>query len=247
VSLFGWTRAILLQLAHPLVAAGVAEHSTFRGERLRAARRLHATVRAMLALTFGDGPARTAALDGIRAVHRRVHGTLAETVGPFPAGTPYSAEDPDLVLWVHATLLDSIPMAYARLVAPLTEGEHDAYCADAADVALALGARPHEVPATQTALQAYLDRQYASGALTVGAEARAVAATVLHPPLGAAIWPATALNRLVSTGWLPTSIRTQYGLPWNATRARRLASAEVAIRRARKLLPRRLAYWPEAR
>lgn len=247
VSLFGWTRAILLQLAHPLVAAGVAEHSTFRHDRLRAVRRLHATVRAMLALTFGDDRARDATLDGIRAIHRRVHGTLAEGVGPFPAGTRYSAEDPELVLWVHATLLDSVPLAYARLVAPVTEREHDAYCADAAEVAEALGARPDAIPRTRAALQAYLDQRYASGTLVVGPTARALAAVVLRPPLSGLIWPAAALNRLLTTGWLPDGIRIQYGLPWNAARARRLAMAEAAARRGRRLLPRRLALWPEAR
>src|SRR5688500_9884495 len=87
----GWSRAILLQLAHPLVAAGVAEHSTFRGGPLTAAVRLHHTVRAMLALTFGDEATREAALEGIRAIHRRVHGRLPVAAGRFPEGTPYSA------------------------------------------------------------------------------------------------------------------------------------------------------------
>src|SRR5688572_32830582 len=100
--LLGWSRAILLQLAHPLVAAGVADHSSFRDGGLAAAKRLHLTVKAMLALSFGDEHSRAAALDGIRTIHRRVHGHIAAQAGRFPAGTPYSAEDPDLVLWVHA-------------------------------------------------------------------------------------------------------------------------------------------------
>src|SRR5205814_3480852 len=87
--LFGWSRAILLQLAHPLIAAGVANHSSFRQGPFTAAARLHHTVRAMLALTFGTEAKRDAALAGIMAIHRRVHGTLEESVGPFPAGTPY--------------------------------------------------------------------------------------------------------------------------------------------------------------
>src|SRR5687768_9666876 len=94
--LLGWSRAILLQLAHPLVAAGVAEHSSFRAGSVAAAKRLHMTVRAMLALTFGTGRGRAAARDGILAIHRRVHGVLPAATGRFPAGTPYSAEDPDL-------------------------------------------------------------------------------------------------------------------------------------------------------
>ena len=106
VLLLGWSRAVLLQLAHPLVAAGVAEHSTFRGGRLTAAKRLHQTVHAMLALTFGDDAQYAVAISKIRAIHRRVHGRLRAAVGPFPAGGPYSAEGPALLLWVQATLVE---------------------------------------------------------------------------------------------------------------------------------------------
>ena len=173
IVLLGWSRAILMQLAHPLVAAGVAEHSTFRGGRLAAAVRLHHTVRAMLVLTFGDDRARTAALDGIRSIHRRVHGLLPMAAGPFSARTPYSAEDPALVLWVHATLLDSIPLVYDLVIAPLTGDEHNAYCAEAAAIAVDLGARSDEVPRTRAALMHYLDRVYASGAIVVSPQARA--------------------------------------------------------------------------
>src|SRR5689334_8440880 len=93
----GWSRAILLQLAHPLIAAGVYEHSTFRASPVAALSRLHHTVGAMLALTFRDEAERARALDGVRAIHARVNGTLKEPVGRFPAGTRYSAEDPELV------------------------------------------------------------------------------------------------------------------------------------------------------
>ena len=87
--LLAWARAILLQLAHPLIAAGVAEHSTFRGGVLAAALRLHHTVHAMLSLTFGDAPAREQTLDTIRAIHRRVNGRLPHAVGSYASGTAY--------------------------------------------------------------------------------------------------------------------------------------------------------------
>src|SRR5262245_46660614 len=101
----GWTRAILLQIAHPLIAAGVHEHSRFRESPWVAAERLHSTIQAMLALTFGPDDAARKSLEGIRAIHRRVNGKLRTGVGRFAAGTQYSAEDPALVLWVHLTLL----------------------------------------------------------------------------------------------------------------------------------------------
>src|SRR4030095_2108459 len=161
--LIAWLRAMLLQFAHPLIAAGVAEHSTFRGSPAAAFARLRQTVQAMLSLTYGTEVEREAALNLIRAIHRRVNGTLPSGCGCFPAGTRYSAEDPALLTWVHATLIESVVLMYEQLVEPLTAVERDRYCDDAAAVAIALGASPLVVPRSWAAVQAYLDRRYASG------------------------------------------------------------------------------------
>jgi uncharacterized protein (DUF2236 family) len=243
----GWSRAILLQLAHPLVAAGVADHSAFRSGGISAVVRLHHTIRAMLALTFGDERARTTALEAIRAIHRRVHGRLPAAAGAFPAGTPYSAEDPRLVLWVHATLLESIPMIYERVNRRLTVGERDAYCEEAAGIAVELGARDDDVPRSWDALTDYLRRMYTSGEITVSAQAREVASAVLAPPLGRVAAPMAWMNRIVTLGLLPQEIRRQYGLDW--TNGDRAACERVlrTLARGRRFLPRRAALWPEAR
>jgi len=245
--LLGWSRAILLQLAHPLVAAGVAEHSSFRDGGLAAARRLHLTVKVMLALTFGDAQGRAAAIDGIRAIHRRVHGHIPAKAGRFPAGMPYSAEDPDLVLWVHATLLDSIPLIYEHVVQPITAKDRDAYCADAAAVAIDLGARPGEVPRTWEALRVYMDRMYASGSIAVSAQARELASAVLAPPFAPLVAPAAWMNRLVTVGLLPRHIRTEYGFSWSASQTRTLRRLTRALRALRRVTPSTLALWPEAK
>jgi uncharacterized protein (DUF2236 family) len=245
--LLGWARAILLQLAHPLVAAGVADHSSFREGGLAAAKRLHLTVRAMLALTFGDERGRAAALDGILAIHKRVHGHLPAAAGRFAAGTSYSAEDPDLVLWVHATLLDSIPLIYERLFSPLTAAERDAYCTEAAPVAIDLGARPDEVPRTAAALVDYLDRMYASGSIAVSAQARELAAAVLAPPFAVVVAPAAWVNRLVTVGLLPDRIRMEYGFRWSDAQERSLTRVTVMLRVLRRATPAAIALWPEAK
>jgi len=247
LAVLGWSRAILLQLAHPLVAAGVAEHSGFRSGGLAAISRLHHTIRAMLALTFGDDSTHRAALDSIRAIHRRVHGRLPAAAGTFAAGTPYSAEDPDLVLWVHATLLESIPLIYELVVAPLTAEERDRYCAEAAPIAIDLGARAAEVPRTWPAVTAYLDRMYASGAIAVSAEARELAAAVLSPPFAHLVAPAAWANRLLTIGLLPDDIRRQYGLTWSEARRPALRRLAGVLRAARRVTPAALALWPEAR
>ena len=244
IVLFGWSRAILLQLAHPLVAAGVAEHSSFRSGGTSSIVRLHHTIRAMLALTFGDEAGREAALNGIRAIHTRVHGVLRTTTGIYPAGTRYSAEDPNLVLWVHATLLESIPLVYSRLIRELTDRERDAYCADAASIAIELGARPGDVPRTWTQTLTYLEGMYFSGAICVGDEARQLAAAVLSPPLALLVAPAYA-NKLMTVGLLPQPLRVQYGFEWNSRLDRRLTRLVGVVRVLRTLLPRRLAHTDE--
>src|SRR4029434_5063630 len=110
----------------------------FRGTPWAAASRLYHTVHAMLSLTFGDEVSREGTPAAIRAIHRRVNGLLPAATGPFPSGTPYSAEDPALVLWVHATLIESVVLVYEQLVAPLTAAERDEYCAEAFPIAVAL-------------------------------------------------------------------------------------------------------------
>ena len=245
--LLGWTRAILLQLAHPLIAAGVYDHSSFRATPLAAASRLHSTIRAMLALSFGTDAQREHALHGIRTIHTRVNGRLTQTVGLFPAGTRYSAEDPALVLWVHLTLLESIPLAYEHFIGPITTAEHDAYCAESAWVAIALGARPADVPVTWGDASEQLSQMYRSGVLAVGDQARELSVAVLAPRVGRFIPPVASRNRLVSIGLLPHEIRQLYGLVWNDNEQRRFETTVRHIQKLRRALPDFFALWPEAR
>lgn len=247
VVLFGWSRAILLQLAHPLIAAGVADHSEVRHGVFAPARRLHSTVRAMTRLTFGSPEEHARAIAGILAIHRRVNGRLRQAVGPWPAGTPYSAEDPALVLWVHATLLDSLPMAYEWLVAPLAPAEHDAYCRESADVACELGAHPADVPRSRAQLDVYVERIRRSGHLAVGPDARMLAATVLSPPFGPLVAPARHANRVLTTAMLPDDIREAYGLRCDDADRRACRRWIRVIRAARWAAPRWMREWPEAR
>lgn len=245
--LLGWGRAILLQLAHPLVAAGVFDHSGFRGTPYAAASRLFHTIHAMLALTFGDEPTRERALEGIRTIHRRVNGELSESTGCYPSGTRYSAEDPSLVLWVHATLLESVILVYERLIGPLTAAERDKYCIEAFPIAIALNAREDEVPRTWNDLRGYLDRTYASGTIAVGAQGRELAKAVLSPTGAWMVAPAAWINRTITVGMLPPQVREQYGMSWTPRQERALARVVSALRLARRVLPDAIALWPAAR
>ena len=246
--LVAWVRAMLLQFAHPLIAAGVAEHSTFRGSTSAAFARLRQTVQAMLSLTYGTESERDAALDVIRAIHRRVNGTLTNSCGHFPAGTRYSAEDPALLTWVHATLIESMVLIYEQLVEPLTAVERDRYCDDAAEVAIALGASSHDVPRSWAAVQKYLEGRYASGEITVGRDAFALAAALVSPRGGRlSRWLATPLMSVVAAGLLPPHVRAQYGFAWNRRRERRFMRTIALLRVMRRALPVRFTQWQRAR
>lgn len=244
VAVLGWGRAILLQLAHPLVAAGVAGHSSFSGGRLSRLKRLHATVGAMLDFTFGDERRVQAVAARINAIHRRVHGCLPEAAGSYPAGTRYSATDPRLLQWVHATLLDSMPLAYERFVGPLGPDARDRYCAESAVSGRLLGI-PDEFLISATAeLEAYVSRMLGSDEIAVTTAARRVARELLYPPLADPTRPAAWAVRLATLGLLPASIRQAYGFPWRPRHDRALDLLARAIRRALPLTPSSIRCWP---
>ena len=247
VLLAGWGRAILLQLAHPLVARGVAEHSVFTIEPWGWARRLHRTLGAMLALTFGPDDAAAGAAARINAIHDRVHGHLDRAAGGEPAGAPYSAHDPELLAWVHATLLDSFLGAYRLFVGPLSGADADRYCAEASAIEARLGIPAGRLPRTEAALCAYLEAMLAGGAIEVTDTARALAREVLAPPVPYLLRPALRLAALPAVGLLPPTIRADYGLPWDARRARALAFVAAVSRRGLPLVPPPLRYWAAAR
>jgi uncharacterized protein (DUF2236 family) len=243
----GWGRAILMQLAHPLVAAGVDAHSTFRDTRRARLARLRDTIQAMLGLTFGSDIEAAAVASRINAVHDRVFGTLAEATPSLPAGTRYSAHDADLLLWVHATLLDSLPRAYQLLVGTLSATETDAYCDEAAVGAARLGLAGPAVPRTTADLHRYLDRMYANGTLAASTSARALAREVLEPPLGWLAGPLTTLHHDLSVGTLPPAIRESYGFIWTGRDERRLRRSAALLRRVRSATPDLIARFHSAR
>lgn len=243
----GWGRAILMQLAHPLVAAGVDEHSTFREHPLAPMQRLHATVRAMLALTFGAPEEVSRAAAGINRIHDRVHGVLPETAGRFAAGTRYSAHDPELLLWVYLTLLDSLPLAYETFVGPLTPAQKDEWCREARTNVDRLGVPVERLPPSHAELSRQVHATLESGDLAVSAAARRLAHQVVRPSLSWLAWPWSRLNRLAIVGLLPPPLREAYGLRWTGADARALARWSRACRAVATLTPARVRRWRIAR
>lgn len=235
----GWARAILLQLAHPAVAAGVHHHSGFRGSLSAGFRRMRSTVGAMLALTFGGTEEMIAAAAGINAIHDRVRGRVGE-------GT-YTAHDPDLQRWVHATLLESIPLSYELLVGPLSASERDRYCEEAAIMEPLMGMPSGWLPRTSAQLDAYVRDMLGSGKLIVDDTSRALARALLYPPRWYVLWPVFRAMQVLTIGTLPASIRQAYGFEWRARDARAFARWTALLRISRRLLPSFAREWPMAR
>ena len=214
-----------MQFAHPLVAAGVGDHSSFKSGRIARFKRLHGTVRAMLSLTFGDEPAAFRTAQDINKIHDRVHGILKVDAGRFPAGTPYSAHDPVLLHWVLMTLLDSIPLAYTRMIGPLSTDEEDRYCQESARLGRWLGIPEDMLPQSMEEVRTEVRRVMASGDLFVTDTARDLLGDVLYPPFQLAYWPAARMTRMTAIGLLDPCLLYTSPSPRDRTRSRMPSSA----------------------
>jgi uncharacterized protein (DUF2236 family) len=243
----GWGRAILLQLAHPLVAAGVDEHSTFRGSLTASVRRLRSTVGAMLSLTFGNEEDALSVAAGINVIHDRVFGRLRSAAGAFPAGEKYSAHDADLLRWVHATLLDSIPLTYELLVGPLTADERERYCAEAAVMEPLLDIPAGLLPRNTTELDAYMRDVFATGRIAITPASQALARAALFPPRWRLLWPAFRPVQLITIGLLPPDVRSAYGFEWSDRDARALLRWTTAVKWLLRMTPAVVRQWPSSR
>ncbi|MGQ0591182.1 MAG: oxygenase MpaB family protein [Gammaproteobacteria bacterium] len=248
VLLLAWSPAILLQLAHPLVARGVADHSTFRTERYGWRHRLRRTVDAMLRLSFGTERDAQVALERINAIHDRVHGHLPEAAGIFPTGTPYSAHDPALLMWVHATLVHMNLRVYELFVDRVAPEDRDRYCAEEATaIEGGLGIPVGWLPRSATELDRYLDGMLARGEIAVTDTTRTLARAILHPHVPRLGAPATTVLRFITIGLLPPAIRAGYGFPWSARRDTALRGLAWQVRALLRLTPPVLRHWPAAR
>ncbi|MEU5198305.1 oxygenase MpaB family protein [Streptomyces scabiei] len=173
----GGLSALLLQSLHPLAMAAVAGHSGYRGDPWG---RLQRTSTFLAVTTYGTAADAQQAVDQVRGIHERIRGTTAE-------GVPYHAADPHLLGWVHAAETDSFLRAHERFGAhPLDADAYDAYVADTARVAAALGVSdpPRDRRELAERLTAYRHE------LRATSEARAAARFLLfRPPLPLAVRP----------------------------------------------------------
>lgn len=240
VLLLGGGRALIMQVAEPRVAAGVAEFSNYREAPWR---RLYRTLDVTTKIVFGDERSSAEAAEALRRVHERIEGRDDRR-------RRYKASDPELLLWVHATLIDTSLLIYDRYVRRLSESERAIYFEQMRPVAEAYGIPLDRQLTHWKAFVAYRDEMLRDG-LRVTDTTRDVAASILSPDLPllakpAAI-PAIEAIRLVTVGTLPESLRDELELPWGPLRERLLSAQQGTIRRLLPLLPSLLRQFPAAR
>src|SRR5512133_1402760 len=147
-------RALLMQAAHPVAFAGFFAHT---GALDKPYERLARTARVLDLVGFGPAEDARRATRRVRVMHRRVRGELAEPAGRFPAGTPYAADDPVLLLWILAAIVDSSLLVYGKYVRRLSDEERDAYWQDYRVIGTLFGLLPEEMPADIAAFDAYME------------------------------------------------------------------------------------------
>jgi uncharacterized protein (DUF2236 family) len=209
-------RALLVMAAHPVAFAGFFAHTGALDDPYA---RLRRTGEVLDAVAFGTKAHADRLTRRVRALHRTVRGTLPEPAGRFAAGTPYRADDPELLLWILAALAESAMLVYPRYVRSLSRAELDSLWRDYRVVGRRFGLRERDMPADLDAFEAYMAGMYASGDLAVTPQARELAVDVVFdPPVPVHLRPLRELVNQVTIGLLPGPIRRQYGFSWDPVR-----------------------------
>jgi uncharacterized protein (DUF2236 family) len=202
-------RALLMQAAHPLAVSGLLAHSTALDEPYA---RLARTAQVLSTIGFGSKRDADRVAAHVRAMHRRVRGTLRRPVGPYPAGARYRADDPDLLLWVLFTLVDSALVVYRKYVGALSSDDEGALWRDYRLIGRLFGLRERDMPADVVALDDYRREMLDGDRLHVSDWARESARDiVLRPPVPWQARPLVESVNFVTIALLPDRIREQYG------------------------------------
>jgi uncharacterized protein (DUF2236 family) len=244
IVLLGGARAVLMQLAHPLVALGVSNHSDYMTDPFGRAER---TFLRGEELTFGATRLARQAARTINNQHKHVHGHLPMDAGDFAKGTRYDARDPELLLWVHATLVDTLLLSYKIFVGPLTHAEEEQYYQESKKVAHLLGLPPEQMPRGIDDLQHYVHEMVHSNRLAPTIQARELAFQTLFPPAPGQLRPLMHVNLNITNALLPQPVREIYGFEWSKRQQRAFELSARSVRLVVPRMPARLRELPITR
>jgi uncharacterized protein (DUF2236 family) len=228
--------AVLLQIAHPAVAAGVNGNSRFRSD---VPGRGHRTATTMYQLVFGDWQTAAGAATRLHLAHARVRGTVAKEDSAARAGQAFRANDPALLLWVHTTLFYAAVQMYERLVRRLTADEWARYSAEGRLALQLLGVPSTALPPTAADLDAYYQHMLMGDVLDVGSTARELARILFESP-----YTPRWLVSPLTAGLLTPRWREAFGLRWTARDEREFDRLIALMRRTVRLSPPVLRFCP---
>jgi len=229
-------RALLLQLAHPWVAAAIGEHSKVLTNPVA---RFHRTFRVVFTMVFGTVDQAFGAARSLHRRHESVMGALPEAVGPFKAGSRYCANNISALRWVYATLSDSALAAYDLVLGGLDPAERARLYSESQLFAAMFGIPAHLLPTEYTGLAAYVRAMCDSDILTVSVAARHVAAQIFAP---SRLWRIPKTYMALTSGMLPERLRRDFGLSDGDPERRRSERTLRLLRRVYPVLPVRLRY-----
>jgi len=242
-------RALLMQAAHPLAVSGLLAHSTALDEPYD---RLARTAKVLSTIGFGSREDADRVTARVRSMHRRVRGAIAHPVGPYPAGARYRADDPELLLWVLFTLVDSAVVVYRMYVGSMSREQEAALWQDYRVVGRLFGLRERDMPETLGDLERYRREMLDGERLYVSDWARERARQiVLEPPVPWMARPLLETVNFITIALLPDRIREQYRFaslpPAILRKAVVSGGAEYVKRAVIPFIPERLRLVPAAR
>ncbi len=241
VGLFYGQRALCVGAVKPLNYVGTSEHTRNKDTPFR---RITHTGGMFEAVFFGSRTHADGVLRAVATMHERVAGELPEDAGPhYPAGTPYSAFDPELMLWTVAVIADSAEWFYDRLVRPLTGAQREALWQDYIRFAELFQMPRSVAPPTYREFRDWYAQQLAGEDLHLTEEARFIGyASAFEIPMPSSHKLGKRMHDLLMLGSLPSRVRELYGLSFTRTQAAGCAAALAGGRAARMLAPRSLTH-----
>jgi uncharacterized protein (DUF2236 family) len=231
----GAGRALLLQLAHPWVAAAIEQHSDAFADPIG---RFHRTFSTVFAMVFGTLDQSMSAARRLHRRHASISGQLPWTAGPFPAGSTYAANAIPALRWVYATLIETALVAYELVLPPLTLRQRERYYCESQLFAGLFGIPKEYLPRDWTAFSAYFSAMARSETLSVSDRTRSIARQLIA---GADLWlPVPVSYQNLTIALLPTPMREQFGFPFGEVQKQEIRHAIALSRRFYPLLPARL-------
>lgn len=231
-------RALIIGATNPVPYVGTSASTL---AKQRPFERLARTALAFETVFFGSREEADRLLRRVHDMHTRVRGVLDRDEGSYPAGTPYDAFDPELMLWTMAMLADSSRVCFETLVRPLTQAEKEELWADWVRFGVLFGMPATVAPSTAPAFEDWMAQWYASGRMHLTEEARTVGRAIAHDmPVPRHLVPGMTLNNLCVIGTLPGEVRALYGLRWTAAHHAAWRATTAAVRHSQRVVPSRV-------